>query len=78
MADAPSVISELVRLAAHLAGFFYSECGGGPEIAFVRKQMILILASNTVRPDAAHTTMITPITFLACLGGCETTPASSG
>ena len=29
VADAPSVISELVHLAAHLAGFFYSEYGGG-------------------------------------------------
>ena len=46
-------------------------------IPFVCKHMILVLASDTVRPNAAHTTTITPIIFLSCSGDCETTPASS-
>ena len=46
-------------------------------IPFAREHMISVLASNTVRPHAAHTTTITPIIFLSCSGDCETTPASS-
>ena len=46
-------------------------------IPFVRKHMISVLASDTVRPNTAHTTTITPIIFLNCSGDCETTPASS-
>ena len=46
-------------------------------ILFARKHMISVLASDTVRPDAAHTTTITPMIFLSCLGDCQTTPASS-
>ena len=44
-------------------------------IPFVGKHIISVLASDTVRPNAAHTTTITPIIFLSCW--CETTPASS-
>ena len=46
-------------------------------ISFARKHMISVLASDTVRPNAAHTTTITFIIFLSCSGDCETTPASS-
>ena len=46
-------------------------------ISFVCKHMILVLASDTVRPNDVHTTTITPIIFLSCLGDCETSPASS-
>ena len=46
-------------------------------IPFVRKHMISVLASDTVSPNAAHTTTIAPIIFLSCLGKRETTPASS-
>ena len=46
-------------------------------IPFARKHMISVLASDTVRPNAAHTTTITSITFLSCSGDCETTPTSS-
>ena len=46
-------------------------------IPFAPKHMILILSSDTVRPNAVHTTAITAITFLSCSGKCETTLASS-
>ena len=46
-------------------------------IPFALKHMISVLASDTVRPKAAHTTTITPIIFLSCSGDLETTPASS-
>ena len=43
---------------------------------FARKHMISVLASDTVRPNAAHTTTINPIIFLSFSGDCETTPTS--
>ena len=46
-------------------------------IPFARKYMISVLASDTVRPNAAHTTTITPIISLSCSGDLETTPALS-
>ena len=46
-------------------------------IPFVRKHMMLVLASDTVRPNTAHTATITTIIFLSCSGDCKTTPASS-
>ena len=46
-------------------------------IPFARKHMISALASDTMRPNAAHTTTIPPTIFLRCLGDCETTPAWS-
>ena len=46
-------------------------------IPIVRKHMISVLASNTVRLNAEHTTTTTSILFLSCSGNCETTPASS-
>ena len=46
-------------------------------IPFVRKHMISVLVSDTVRPNAAHTTTITHIIFSAARGDCETTSASS-
>ena len=48
-----------------------------PGIPFARKYMISVLASDTVRPNAANTTTISSIIFLSCSGDCETTPASS-
>ena len=45
-------------------------------IPLVHKHMISVLASETVRPNAAHTVTITTIIFLSCSGDCETTPAS--
>ena len=39
-----------------------------PGIRFVRKQIISVLASDTVKPNAAHTTTITPIIFLSYSG----------
>ena len=37
-------------------------------IPFVRKHMVSVFASDTVRPNAAHTTTITPIIFLSYSG----------
>ena len=46
-------------------------------IPFVRRYTISVLASDTIRPNAAHTTRIIPTIFLGCSGDYETTPASS-
>ena len=70
-------VYKLVCLVVHLARCLYAECGDGLGSPFARKHMISVLASDTVRPNAAHTTTITPIIFLSCSGDCETTPASS-
>ena len=67
----------LVRLVVHLASCLYAdEYGGGSGTPFVRKHIIYVLVSDTVRPNAAHTTAITPIIFLSCSGDCETTSNS--
>ena len=66
-------VYKLVRLAVHLARCLYAECGGELRHPSARKHMISVLASDTVRPNAAHTTTITPIIFLNCSGDCETT-----
>ena len=76
MVDATPEVYELVRLVVHLAAstlIVVIDFG----IPLVRKQMILVLASDMVRPNAVHTTTITPIIFLSCSRDCETTPASS-
>ena len=46
------------------------------DIPFVRKHRIFVLASDTVRPNTAHTTTtITPSIFLSCpLGGLRDDP----
>ena len=46
----------------------------GSGIPFVRKHMISVLASDTRRPNPAHTTMTIPIIFLSLSGDCETIP----
>ena len=46
-------------------------------IYFVRKYMISVLVSDTVRLKASHTTMITPMIFLGFSGDRATTPAAS-
>ena len=46
-------------------------------ILFGRKHMISVLAPETVRPNAVHTTTVAPIIFLSCSGDCETTPPAS-
>ena len=76
--DLPPEVDELIRLVVHLARCLYAECGDVlRRHPFVRKHVISVLASDTVRPNAAHTTTITSIIFLSCSGDCETTPASS-
>ena len=54
--DTPPEVYELVRLFVHLARCLYAEYDN----PFVRKCMISVLASDTVRPNAAHTITITP------------------
>ena len=73
--DIPPEVHKLVRLVVHLGSFLNMAVGS--VIPFVRKHMISVLASDTVKPNAAHTTTIMPIIFLSCSGDCETTPASS-
>ena len=76
MVDVSPEVYKLVRLVVHLARCTLNVAVDSG-IPFVRKPMISVLASDTVRPNAAHTTTITPIIFLSCSGDCETTLASS-
>ena len=45
-------------------------------VPFVRKHIFSVMAPDTVRPNAAHTTTITPIIFLGYLSKGYATPAS--
>ena len=45
-------------------------------IFLARKHVIAVLAFETVRANITHTVAILTITFLNCLGYCETTVAS--
>ena len=72
----PPEVYKLVRLVVHLASTLNMavDC----RIPFVRKHMTLVLlASDTVRPNVAHMTTITPIIFLSCSRDCVMTPALS-
>ena len=73
----PPEVSELVRLVEIWSAASTLKMAVDSGIPFVPKHMIPVLASDTVRPNAAHTTTITPIIFLSCSDICETTPASS-
>ena len=68
--DVPPKVYKLVRLAVHLvraASTLNVAVDSG--IHFVSKHIIVsVLASDTVRPNAPHTTTITPIIFLSCSG----------
>ena len=75
--DVPPEVYKLVRLVVHLARCLYADCGGGLRPPFVRKDMISVLASDTVRPNAAHTATTTPTIFVSWSGDCETALASS-
>ena len=46
-------------------------------IPFARQHMSSVLTFDTLRPNAPHTTTITPIISLSRSGDCETTAASS-
>ena len=72
--DVPLEVHKLVRLVVHLVRCLMAVDSGIP---FARKHMISVLAADTVRPKAAHTTTITPIIFLTCSSNCETTPTLS-
>ena len=77
--DVPPELCELVHLVVHLVGSLYAEYGGGLSgIPFVRQHMISVLASDTVRPNAAHTTTITPFIILGYSGDCETVSQIGG
>ena len=75
--DAPPEVYELVSLVYTWPAASTLNMAVDSGIPFVRKHMISALASDTVRPNAAHTTTTTPIIFLIRSGDCETTPASS-
>ena len=74
--DVSPEVYKLVRLVVHLARCLTLNVAVVSCIPFARKHMISALAYDTVRPNAEHTTTITPIIFLGCSGDCETTPAS--
>ena len=74
--DVPSEVYELVGLYTWPAASTLNVAVASG-IPIVRKHMISVLASETVRPNAAHTVTITTIIFLTCSGDCEMTPASS-
>ena len=75
--DVSREVYKLVRQVVHLAAASTLNVAVDSGIPFARKHMISVLASDTARPNAAHTTTITSIIFLNCSGDCETTPASS-
>ena len=74
--DVPPEVYEIVRLLVYLPGSLDAESESGIQHPLVRKHMISVLASETVRPNAAHTVTITSIIFVICSGNFETTPAS--
>ena len=67
------LVRRVVQLARCLCTLNVAVDSGTP---FARKHMVSVLASATVKPNAAHTTTITFIIFLSCSGHLETTPAS--
>ena len=77
MVDVPPEVHKLVRLVVHWPAASTLNMVVDSGIPFARKHMVSVLVSDTVRPNAAHTTTITPIIFLSCSGDCETIPASS-
>ena len=54
-------VYELVCLVVHLAGCIYAQIVVDSGIPFMLKHMISVLTSNTLRPNTAHTLMITTI-----------------
>ena len=77
VAGVPIEVYELVRLVVNLARCLYADVTGEYGITFVRKYIISVLVSDTVRLNAVYTTATTLIIFLSYSGNCETTPASS-
>ena len=55
--DVPPEVYELVRLVVHLSGCPLNMAVNSG-IPFVRKHMISVMASDTMRPNAVHTTTI--------------------
>ena len=68
MVDVFPEVIELAHLVVCLLSCLYVS------IPLVRKHMISIFAPDTVRPNAAHSTMITPIIFFSFSGDYKTTP----
>ena len=60
MVDVPPDVYELVRLVLTWPAASTLNMVMASGIRFVHKHMISVFASDTVRLDAAHTTMITP------------------
>ena len=62
MVDLSPNVYKPVRLVVNLASFLYTlNIAVDSDIPFVLKYKISVLASDTVRPNAAHTTTIIPI-----------------
>ena len=66
--DVSPEVYKLVRLVVHPAAASTLNVAVNSGISFVHKDMITVLASDTVRPNAEHRTTITPIIFLSCWG----------
>ena len=71
MVDVSPEVYKLVRLVVHRPAASTLNMAVDFGIPFARKHMTSVLSSDTVRPNAAHTTTITPIIFLSCSGDCD-------
>ena len=70
-------VYDFVGLVNHLVSCPYAKYGGRLQHIFVRKHFVSVLASDTMRPNATHTTTTAPIIFLSCTDDCATTPVWS-
>ena len=77
MVDVSPEVYKLVRLLYTCPAASTLNVAVDSGIPFARKHMISVLASDTMRLNAAHTTTITSMIFLSYSGDLETTPASS-
>ena len=73
MVDVPHEVYELVRLVVHLPAASTLNIAVDSGIPFMRKHMISVLVSDTLRRNTAHTITITPIIFLSFSSAFETT-----
>lgn len=74
MVDVPPEVSEVVHTWPAASMLNVAAVSGNP---LFRKHTISFLASETLRPNAAHAVTITTIIFLSCSGACKTSPVSS-
>ena len=65
MVDVPPEVYELVRLVVHPPAASTLNMAMDSDIPFTGKHIISVLDFDTVRPNAAHTTTMTPSSFFA-------------